>query len=86
MLRVTAGILVLWIAWALVDAVAEDVLSFRSFGLISPLVGVVCLAVSAVALVQAIHARASKRCALVAITLSLVIAVVPFAALPFDPS
>ena len=60
--------------------------SFRSFGLISPLVGLVCLVFSVGGLIQAKRMRGPKRLALAAIVLSVVIGVVPFLALPFDPS
>jgi Mg2+/citrate symporter len=73
--------------WALVD-VATDArfLSFRSFGLISPLVGFLCLLVSLAALHEAARHRSATWHALGASVLSIVIGVVPFFALPFDPS
>ena len=86
MLRVTLGILVLWALWALVDALLENFVSALSFGLVSPAVGLACLAFSVGALVRAVRLRWAKRYALAAAGLSLVIAVVPFATLPFDPS
>jgi len=88
MLRLTLGILVLWGVWALVfDVIADGVfLTYRVFGLISPLVGLICLVLSILGLMEAYRLRAPKRHALAAIALSLVIGVVPFAVLPYDPS
>jgi prepilin signal peptidase PulO-like enzyme (type II secretory pathway) len=83
----SAGILVLWGVWALFDEATDQVFySFRSFGLISPLVGLVCLVFSVGGLIQAKRMRGPKRLALAAIVLGVVIGVVPFLALPFDPS
>jgi type VI protein secretion system component VasK len=87
MLGVTSGILALWGVWALFEALVHPVyLSFTSFGLISPLIGLFCVAFSIVGLLQARRLGAPQRYALGAIVLSVVIGVVPFAALPFDPS
>jgi hypothetical protein len=88
MLRLTLSILVLWGVWALVfDVIADGVfLTSRAFGLISPLVGLICLVLRVVGLIEAYRLRAPKRYALAAIALSVVIGVVPFAALPYDPS
>jgi hypothetical protein len=88
MLRLTLGILVLWGVWALVfDVIADGVfLTFRAFGLISPLVGLICLVLSIFGLIQAYRLGAPKGYALAAIALSVVIGVVPFAILPYDPS
>ncbi len=86
-LYATVGILALWGVWALFDAMTEHLFySFRSFGLISPLVGLVCIVFSVCGLLQAKRLRAPQRPALAAIVLSVVIGVVPFIALPFDPS
>ena len=59
MFWLTTGILGAWVLWALVD-VSTDVRfpSFRSFGLISPLVGFLCLLVSLAALREASRHRA----------------------------
>jgi hypothetical protein len=83
MLWLTTGILAAWGMWALIDVSTEAVfLSFRAFGLISPLVGLVCLVLSLVALQE----RRSRWHAVSAALLSVVIAVVPFFAIPYDPS
>ncbi len=88
MLRLTLGILVLWGVWALVfDVITDGVFfTFRAFGLISPLVGLICLIVSIFGLIEAHRLRAPRSYALAAIALSVVIGVVPFAMLPYDPS
>ena len=86
-LCVTAGILGLWAVWAVVDAITDHVfVSFRSFGLISPLIGLVCLVLSIGGLLQAGRRTAPKWQAGTAALLSVAIIVVPFFALPFDPS
>jgi hypothetical protein len=85
----TVGILALWSIWGLVEMLTEHFFlfySFRSFGLISPLVGLLCLVLSVSSLLRAKQLRAPTRYALAAIVLSVAIAVVPFVALPFDPS
>jgi hypothetical protein len=83
----TTGILGAWVMWALVDVSTDARFpSFRSFGLISPLVGFLCLLVSLAALREASRRRAATWQALGASVLSIVIGVVPFFALPFDPS
>ena len=87
MLLLTSGILALWGAWGLFDAFTDNVFySFRSFGLIPPLVGLSCLVLSVLGLLQAKHPGWRKRYAVAATVLSVVIGVVPFLALPFDPS
>ena len=87
MLWLTTGILAAWVLWALVDVSTDARFpSFRSFGLISPLVGSVCLLVSLAALRKPSRRRAATWHALGASVLSIVIGVVPFFALPFDPS
>ncbi len=87
MLRLTVGILGVWGVWGLFDAMTDHVfLSFRSFGLISPLVGLFCLVFSLFGLLQAHQLGASKRHAVAAIVLSVVIGAVPFFVLPYDPS
>jgi hypothetical protein len=89
MLRFTSGILTLWGIWGLVEALTDHFFlfySFRSFGLISPLVGLFCLVFSVAGLLQVKQRGGPKRYALAAIFLSVIIAVVPFWALPFDPS
>jgi hypothetical protein len=89
MLRFTLGILALWGIWGLVEALTDQFFLFyssRSFGLISPMVGLFCLVFSVVSLLQAKQRGGPTRYALAAIALSVVIGVVPFLALPFDPS
>jgi hypothetical protein len=89
MLRFTLGILAFWGIWGLVEALTDHFFlfySFRTFGLISPLVGLFCLVVSIAGLLQVKQRGGPKRYALAAIILSVVIGVVPFLALPFDPS
>jgi hypothetical protein len=86
--RLTLGTLAFWGVWALVfDVIADGVFfTFRAFGLISPLVGLICLVLSIFGLIEAYRLRAPKSYALAAIALSVVIGVVPFAMLPYDPS
>ena len=87
MFWLTTGILGAWVLWALADVSTDARFpSFRSFGLVSPLVGSVCLLLSLVAWGQASRHRAATWQALGASVLSIVIGVVPFFALPFDPS
>ena len=87
MFWLTTGILGAWVLWALVDLSTDARFpSFRSFGLISPLVGFLCLLVSLAALREASRHRAGTWQALSASVLSVVIGVVPFFAVPFDPS
>jgi hypothetical protein len=87
MFWLTTGILGAWVLWALVDVSTDARFpSFRSFGLISPFVGFLCLLVSLAALREASRRRAAPWKALGASALSIVIGVVPFFALPFDPS
>ncbi len=84
----TVAILGLWLLWAALDPlIAGRVFyTFRVFGLVSPLVGLVCLALSAAAFAEARARRAGTRPALAAMLLSVVIGAVPFASLPFDAS
>lgn len=88
MLWTTVGILALWLLWAALDPlIAGRVFyTFRAFGLVSPLVGLVCLALSVFAFADARARRATTWQALAAILLSVVIGAVPFFVLPFDPS
>jgi hypothetical protein len=86
MFRVTTGILALWGLWALVDVMLDNFVSARSFGLVSPVIGFACLLLSLGALIRAFQLGLPKRYAIAAVLLGLVIGVVPFAALPFDPS
>jgi hypothetical protein len=61
-LHLTAGILALWGVWGVVDGLTERVfLSFRSFGLISPLVGLICLVLSFAGLLDPHRLGAPKR-------------------------
>jgi hypothetical protein len=88
-LWLTSGILALWIVAGLFEALIGHPLvlfSYRAFGLISPLVGLVCLMLSLGALLDARQRRAPIRHAVVAAFVSVVIGVVPFMALPYDPS
>jgi ABC-type proline/glycine betaine transport system permease subunit len=89
MLRITLGILALWGVWGLVETLTDRFFlfyTFRSFGLISPLVGVLCLVFSVLGVQQARQLGATKRYALAAIVLSVAVGVVPFWAIPYDPS
>jgi hypothetical protein len=87
MFWLTTGILGAWVLWALVDASTNARFpSFLSFGLISPLVGFLCLLVSLAAVYEASRRRAPTWPAVGASVLSIVIGIVPFFALPFDPS
>jgi hypothetical protein len=88
-LWLTSGILALWLVAGLFEAVTGHPLilfSYRAFGLISPLVGLVCLMLSLGALLDARQRRAPMWHAVVAAFVSVAIGVVPFVALPYDPS
>jgi len=89
MLGVTPGIFALWGIWGLVEALTDKFVlfySFRSFGLISPLVGALCLVLSVSGLLRARQLRQPRRYALAAIFVRVAIGLVPLLALPFDPS
>jgi hypothetical protein len=88
-LWLTSGILAFWLVAGLFEAVTGHPLvwfSFRSFGLISPPVGFACLILSVGALLDARQRRAPRWHAIVAAFVSVAIGVVPFVALPYDPS
>jgi hypothetical protein len=88
-LWLTAGILGLWLLYALVEVVAGRppvLFTYRAFGLVSPIVGLFCLGFSLAALAEAHRSRAATWHALAAIILSVLIGVVPFVFLPYDPS
>jgi hypothetical protein len=88
-LRLTSGILGLWLFAALFETVTGHPLvlvSYRAFGLISPLVGFIGLMLSLAAFGQARRTGASTWQALGAALVSVVIGVAPFIALPYDPS
>jgi len=64
MLGVTPGIFALWGIWGLVEALTDKFVlfySFRSFGLISPLVGALCLVLSVSGLLRARQLRQPRR-------------------------
>jgi hypothetical protein len=89
MLWATGGILGLWLLYGAVEVVAGQppvLVTFRAFGLVSPIVGLVCLGFSLAALADARRMRAAAWRAWAAIALSVAIGVVPFFSLPFDPS
>jgi hypothetical protein len=82
-------ILTVWVLGGLIESITGVLVffySWRAFGLISPLVGVACLVASILGLAQARQLGAPKRHALTAAILSVAIAVLPFAAIPYDPS
>jgi hypothetical protein len=89
MLSVTGGVMGLWLLYGLVEVVAGQppaVVSFRAFGLVSPLVGLLCLGCSVAAFGRARRCGATPWRAVGAMTLSVLIGVVPFFSLPYDPS
>ena len=88
MLWTTVAILAVWLLWAALDPlIAGRVFStFRAFGLVSPLVALVCLALSVAAFAEARVRGAATWQALAAILLSVVIGAAPFFSLPYDPS
>jgi hypothetical protein len=88
-LRATGGVLGAWLLYAVVEVTTglrPLLYTFRAFGLISPVVGLLGLFVSFVALLEARRARTATWPALAAMLLSVAIAVVPFALIPYDPS
>jgi hypothetical protein len=89
MLSVTGGVMGLWLLYGLLEVVAGQppaVVSFRAFGLVSPLVGLLCLGLSLAAFGQARQRGATPWYAVAAMLLSVLIGVVPFFSLPYDPS
>jgi hypothetical protein len=88
-LRSTSAILGLWLFAALFETVTGHPLvlfSYKAFGLISPVVGFIGLMLSLGALGDARRSGAPTWPALSAALVSVVIGVVPFIALPYDPS
>jgi hypothetical protein len=82
LLAVSGIILVLWLAWAAVDALFDGPwLSSKSVGLVSLPTGAVLALASLVALARAAQAGRPKRYAFAALALSVLVAVVPFATL-----
>lgn len=89
MASLTAGIFGLWLLYALIEVVAGHppvLFTFRAFGLVSPFVGLLCLGLSLLAFAEARRSRAATWHAFAAIILSILIGVVPFLSLPYDPS
>jgi hypothetical protein len=89
MLSLTSAILGLWLFAALFETVTGHPLvlfTYRAFGLISPLVGFVGLALSLAAFGDARRTGAATWQALAAALVSVVVGVVPFIVLPYDPS